>query len=150
MSDSKLLVGAPLDKLSQKLASVISSLPFDKVVQLDPHLVAEMLPFLPPELQKTDSLFGLNLAIKSSLSMAHSGWLYSRYHDACIDLGIKPSLGVAFYSAGQFRQFEQFIVREPIALFLGFDRIGAKLLKVIIRAESQFDPNDFDLDGYKK
>jgi hypothetical protein len=150
MSDRTLVIGAPVDELAERLATTISSLPFDTVTKLNSRLIEELSLFLPPALKTSSSLFGLNLEIKTKVSLAHSGWLYSRYYDFCRAAGLDPATQIAFYSNGQFRKFEQFSVREPHALFLGFNDDGARALAVVSEAEAQYDPSEFGLDGYKE
>lgn len=146
----KIVVGANVESVSQMLVEAISSIPPNKVVELNSKLSTKVLPFLSPELKKTEALFGLKLTLISKQSMAHSGWLYSRYLDACRKSKVDPAAAVALYSEGLFREFNQFGVLDSEALFLGFGKKGTKMLKCILQAEFQFDPNNFDIDGYTK
>lgn len=148
--NSKMVIGANVEAVTQKLVNAIGSFPSNKIVKLNPSLSTDVLPFLSATLQDTDALFGLKLTLQTNQSMAHSGWLYSRYLNACRKSKLDPATMVTLYSDGFFREFGQFGVLKPEALFLGFGQSGAQMLEAILQAELQFDPNDFDMDGYAK
>jgi len=148
--NSKKVVGVNVKAITQKLASAIASLPSNKIAELNSNLSADVRAFLSHPLQKIDTLFGLRLTLKKKPSMAHSGWLHSRYLEACRKSKVDPATTVTLYSKDLFTEFEQFSVLDSEALFLGFNQNGAKMLEVILQAELHFDPNDFDIDGYAK
>jgi hypothetical protein len=146
----KLVVGRNTEDVSQKLTMAIGNLRSNEVARLAPDLLENTRNFLPENLQNVNSFFGLRLHLQKKESMAHSGWLYSRYLAACQKSKIDPVTVVALYKEGFFREFRQFDAREAELFFLGFGDAGKKALKVIIDAESTFNPDDFDSDGYQE
>ncbi len=146
--NTKVVVGTNVMDVNQKLINVIKSLTPNKVAKLDSSLSEDVHPFLSHQLQEMDEIFGLKLKLKTKPSMAHSGWLFSHYLDACKKSELDHKTAITFYSDGLFREFDQFGIQDSEVLFLGFGQSGAKMLEVILQAELQFNPNDFDLDGY--
>jgi len=150
----KAIVGSNVETITQRLVDVIRALSHNKVVKLDTSLAADTLPYLPVPLQETDALFGLRLTLQTKPSMVHSGWHDSHFLEACRKYKLDPatavSLAVSLYSDGLFREFKHFPVLETEVYFLGFGETGANLLADILQAELQFNPNDFDRDGYAK
>ncbi len=147
---TKGVVGVNVDGVTERIVAAIRSLPHNEVAGLDPSLLAEVVPLLPTSLQGTDAILGLRLAMHEKPSMAHSGWLYSRFLSACQESEADPATVVALYCSGLFREFAQLGALESEALFLGFGQRGAEILKAILEAELHFNPSAFDADGYAK
>ena len=148
MSDN-IVIGTNVQEVTQKLVNDLSSVHPNKVEKLESSLCVSLHPFLSPSLREIDSLFGLRLNLKTKPSMAHSGWLFSRYYNACHKLKLDYKTIVTSYSNGFFRELGQFEIMDSGVLFLGFGQSGAKMLEVILQAELQFNPRDFDSDGYQ-
>ena len=145
-----LIIGRETEVATQGIALAIHNLPSNKVVALNTTILNNVLKILPVPLQEVDSLFGLRLTLQKKESMAHSGWLFSRYFEACKKANINPEMVAALYKDGFFREFRQFDAMESELLFIGFGQNGEEMLNVVLQAESQFNPDDFDSDGYIK
>ena len=136
---------------AKKIADFITSLNYNEVTSLDVNLFANVRSYLPATLQEIDSFYGLKLILKSDYNMAHSGWLYSRYHEACKTNEINPTTIVTLFSDHLFREYNQFgMIMNEMCLLLGFGLDGRKMLKVILEAENKYDSSIFDSDGYTK
>lgn len=144
----ELIIGSDIESVTQEVIVASRGFASNEVVKLDKSVLNDMSRSLPPSLQKVDSLFGLRLTLQKKESMAHSGWLYSRYLETSRRVNINHKNAVAIYKDGFFREFGQFDAMESELIFLGFGQLGEKVLSVILNAESQFNPDDFDLDGY--
>jgi hypothetical protein len=144
----ELIIGKNVGGVTQAIIDASCTFSPNKVMKLDKSILDNVLEFLPQSLQELDSLFGLKLILQKKESMAHSGWLYSRYREACQKINIDSKNVVAIYKDEFFREFGQFDAMETELFFLGFGQPGEKMLAVILNAESQFNPDNFDLDGY--
>ncbi|MCU0288975.1 MAG: hypothetical protein MUF15_21595 [Acidobacteria bacterium] len=146
---SEIILGQYLRALTQLIIDAGCDFSSNKVERFDKSILERVLKILPQSLQKVDSLFGLKLILQKKESMAHSGWLYSRYLEACKKLKIDSRSVVAIYKDDFFREFGQFDAMQTELFFIGFGESGKEMLGVIFKAESQFNPDDFDLDGYR-
>lgn len=144
----KLIIGRGTQGATDGIVHAIRTLPSNEVVKLDETMLENILKLLPASLQEVDSLFDLRLTLQKKESMAHSGWLYSRYLEACRKANVDTKRVVALYKNGFFCEFRQFDAREQELLFIGFGQNGEEMLEIVLQAESQFNPDDFDSDGY--
>ncbi len=80
MMNHKLIIDRETQGATDGIAHAIRTLPSNEVVKLDETMLENILKCLPAPLQEVDSLFGLGLTLQKKESMAHSIWLYSRYH----------------------------------------------------------------------
>lgn len=147
---AKIVIGSMIAEEAKKIADFIKSLNSNEVTSLDVNLFANVRSYLPATLQEIDSFYGLKLILKSDYNMAHSGWLYSRYHEACKTNKIDPTTIVTFFSDHLFREYNPFGIMNEMYLLLGFGLDGRKMLKVILEAENKYDSSIFDSDGYIK
>jgi hypothetical protein len=146
---SQLILGTNLALLTEKLTKQLSALTKNEVSQLDVH-PQEMNSFLPVELSKTEKFYGLRIINLDGETLPHSGWIFAHYLSACKKLKIDEKKAISLYSKGFFREFGQLDLLENEGLFLGFGESGEQMLSVVLDAHLNFNPDDFDEDGYIK
>lgn len=136
--ESNLQSQAPL---YEECASKIKSMPYD---------LPQRLELAGWSTSSQDEMWGLKLALKRSMSPAHSGWIYSRVL-SLLKTNAQTRLGCMVQD--RFERLQQFTLVNHVEREVYFVAIGSEAkqaLQTIVSAEETFNPEYFDEDGYSK